>query len=99
MRYLASILFTGNMQGVIVKSHRFISKIIRFFILILVPIYSHSILPKEISPFFIGENFQSMSLGAYIEVIEDKEDTITLEKILTEKLDWNKPKDSSGNWI
>jgi hypothetical protein len=98
MRYLASNLFTGNMQGVIVKSHRFISKIIRFFILILVPIYSHSILPKEISPFFIGENFQSMSLGAYIEVIEDKEDTITLEKILTEKLDWNKPKDSSGNF-
>ncbi|HRG75520.1 MAG TPA: 7TM diverse intracellular signaling domain-containing protein [Leptospiraceae bacterium] len=98
MRYLASNLFTGNTQRDIVKFHRFISKTTQFIILSLGLIYNHSILAKEIAPVFIDENFQSTNLGEYIEVIEDKENTITIEKILTEDLDWKKPKDTSGNF-
>jgi hypothetical protein len=71
----------------------FISYYVSFFFFFFILILNQSIFSKEIAPIVLDENFQSTNLGEYMEVIEDKDDSITFDKILTEKLDWKEPVD------
>ena len=71
----------------------FLSNYALYFLLFFILILDQSIFPKEIAPIVLDENFQFTNLGNYLEVIEDKEDNITIDRILTEELDWKEPVD------
>lgn len=93
------VFFSGNKSKKGISFFRYFFSI-HFYklLLIFILIHSHSILSKEISTIVLDKDFQFTNLGEYLEVIEDKENKITIDKILTEKLEWKEPVDKGINF-